>query len=32
VEVELDAALGHVPSYTTVRRLMKERGLFRRKC
>jgi transposase InsO family protein len=28
---ELDAALGHVPSYTTVRRLMKERGLFRRK-
>jgi putative transposase len=30
-EAELDAALGHVPSYTTVRRLMKERGLFRRK-
>jgi putative transposase len=28
---ELDAALGHVPSYTTVRRLMKERGLFRQK-
>jgi len=28
---ELDAGLGHVPSYTTVRRLMKERGLFRRK-
>jgi hypothetical protein len=30
-EFEVDAALGHVPSYTTVRRLMKERGLFRRK-
>jgi len=28
---ELDAALGHVPSYTTIRRLMKERGLFRQK-
>jgi putative transposase len=28
---ELDAALGHVPSYSTVRRLMKERGLFRQK-
>jgi transposase InsO family protein len=28
---EEDAALGHVPSYTTVRRLMKERGLFRQK-
>jgi putative transposase len=28
---EFDAALGHVPSYSTVRRLMKERGLFRRK-
>lgn len=28
---ELDTALGHVPSYTTVRRLMKERGLFRQK-
>lgn len=28
---ELDAALGHAPSYSTVRRLMKERGLFRQK-
>jgi transposase InsO family protein len=28
---ELDAALGHVPSYSTIRRLMKERGLYRRK-
>lgn len=28
---EADAALGHAPSYTTVRRLMKERGLFRQK-
>lgn len=27
----LDAALGRVPSYTTVRRFMKERGLFRQK-
>ncbi|HKW83117.1 MAG TPA: DDE-type integrase/transposase/recombinase [Burkholderiaceae bacterium] len=28
---EADAALGHAPSYTTVRRLMKSRGLFRQK-
>ena len=28
---ELDAALGHVPSYTTIRRAMKERGLLRQK-
>jgi len=28
---ELDAALGSVPSYSTVRRFMKERGLFRQK-
>jgi len=28
VVAEADAALGHAPSYTTVRRLMKERGLF----
>lgn len=28
---EADAALGHAPSYTTVRRLMKERGLVRQK-
>jgi len=28
---ELDAGLGHVPSYSTVRRLMKERGQFRQK-
>lgn len=28
---ELDAGLGRVPSYTTVRRLMKERGLLRQK-
>ncbi len=27
----LDAALGHAPSYSTVRRLMKERGIFRQK-
>ncbi|MGE5203411.1 MAG: IS481 family transposase [Acidobacteriota bacterium] len=31
VLAELDAALGHVPSYTTIRRLMKGRGLFRQK-
>jgi putative transposase len=31
VLAELDAALGHAPSYSTVRRLMKERGLFRQK-
>lgn len=31
VLAELDAALGHAPSYSTVRRMMKERGLFRRK-
>ena len=28
---ELDAALGRVPSYSTVRRVMKERGLVRQK-
>jgi transposase InsO family protein len=28
---EADASLGHAPSYTTVRRLMKSRGLFRQK-
>jgi transposase InsO family protein len=28
---EFDATLGHVPSYSTVRRLMKGRGLFRQK-
>jgi transposase InsO family protein len=31
VLAEVDAALGHVPSYTTIRRLMKARGLFRQK-
>lgn len=31
VLAELDAALGHAPSYATVRRVMKERGLFRQK-
>jgi putative transposase len=29
--VALGELVGHVPSYTTVRRLMKERGLFRQK-
>jgi transposase InsO family protein len=29
--VTLGELVGHVPSYTTVRRLMKERGLFRQK-
>lgn len=29
--VELGELVGHAPSYTTVRRLMKERGLFRQK-
>lgn len=31
VLAELDATLGHAPSYSTVRRLMKGRGLFRQK-
>lgn len=30
-QVELGELVGRVPSYTTVRRLMKERGLFRQK-
>ena len=30
-EAEADAALGHAPSYTMARRLMKERGLYRQK-